>query len=335
MLSRVADSIFWMSRYLERAENVARFVDVKLNMALDLGPEMTDQWGPLVQTTGDYKPFIEKYKFASQENVVQFLTFDEENPNSVLSCLRGARENARTIREMISTPMWEELNKFYLMVMNAAQQPHNSIEATFEFFEKIKQAGYVLEGVTEATMSHGEAWHFRRLGRMLERADKTSRIVDVKYFLLLPNASDVGTPLDTLQWTSLLKSVSAFEMYRQIHGRITPTNVANFLILNRDFPRAIRFCVARAEQSMLTITGTAPGTFSNKAEQRLGRLRAGLDYANIDEIIAGGLHEFIDQLQTQLNVVGDAIRESFFETDHSPSQSQNQKQEIFVRHGSA
>jgi len=312
MLSRVADSILWMSRYVERAENVARFIDVNLNMSLDLGPDMLNQWAPLVYTTGDHAEFTERHGPAGQESVIQFLTFDEKNPNSILSCLASARENARTVREMLSSPMWEELNKFYLLVRNAAQNTAAVHDSPFEFFDRIKHAAYVLEGVTEATMSHGEAWHFRRLGRMLERADKTSRILDVKYYLLLPNVQDVGTPLDTIQWASLLRSAGALEMYRQTHGQITPNHVAEFLILNRDFPRALRFCLIRAEQSLLAITGGATGTYRNRAEQRLGRLRAELDYTSAADIVGGGLHEFIDGFQTRLNDVGDAINETFF-----------------------
>ena len=310
MLSRVADSIYWMSRYIERAENVARFIDVNLNLSLDVGPEMAHQWEPLVFITGDHEVFARRYGAATEENVIQFLTFDLENGNSIRSCLRAARENARTARDVISSAMWEELNKFHLMVKSA--QPQQVLQSPSEFFTQIKLAGYVLEGVTEATMSHGEAWHFRRLGRMLERADKTSRILDVKYYLLLPNAADVGTSVDTNQWAALLKSASALEMYRKMHGRITPAQVAEFLILNRDFPRAMRFCMSRAEQSLLAITGGTLGAFRNRAEQRLGRLRAELDYSNIQEIIARGLHEFIDSFQCELNDVGQAILETFF-----------------------
>jgi uncharacterized alpha-E superfamily protein len=311
MLSRVAESIYWMSRYTERAENVARFIDVNLNLSLDLGPEMAHQWAPLIFITGDERKFKEHFGEASQANVIQFLTFDEQNPNSIISCLRTARENARQVRDMISSAMWEELNKFYLLVRDA-QQSGDVAASPFDFFGKIKLGGSLLEGVAESTMSRGEAWHFRRLGRSIERADKTSRILDVKYYLLLPSAADVGTPLDTVQWAALLKSASALEMYRKKYGRITPVQVAEFLVLDCDFPRAMHFCLIEAEQSLLSITGGAPGTFRNSAEQYLGRLRAELDYANMQEIIQRGLHEFIDSFQTKLNLVGQSIHETFF-----------------------
>ena len=310
MLSRVADSIYWMARYIERAENVARFIHVNLNLALDLGPEL-EQWAPLVYTTGDEQAFQERFETSSRQNVVQFLTLDEENPNSILSCLRAARENARTVRDMISSEMWEELNKFYLMVCEAPKDA-DDLAASFDFYGQVKSHGAMLEGLAESTMSRGEAWHFRRLGRMIERADKTSRILDVKYYLLLPSAADVGTPLDTNQWAALLKSASALEMYRKKHGPIGPHQVAEFLILDRDFPRSMHFCLIAAEQSLVAITGGGPATSRTPAEQRLGRLRSELDYASIQEIIKAGLHEFIDAFQSQLNTVGAAIFETFF-----------------------
>jgi uncharacterized alpha-E superfamily protein len=300
-----------MSRYTERAENVARFIDVTLNLSLEQGLAGPSQWDALVYTTGDQELFKELYGTASQENVIKFLTFEDENPNSIISCLGNARENARTSRDMISSQMWEELNKFYLLVRDASRDS-SAVDSPYEFFGRIKQAGYSLEGVTTGTMSHGEPWHFSRLGALVERADKTSRILDVKYYLLLPSVSDVGTPVDIMQWGTLLKSASALEMYRKHYGRLDPKQVVEFLILNRDFPRSIHFCIRRAEQSLLAITGGREGAFHNRAEQRLGRMRAELDFLSIDEIMNQGLHEFIDDFQSQINLVGDAINETFF-----------------------
>jgi uncharacterized alpha-E superfamily protein len=314
MLSRVADSIFWMSRYIERAENVARFIDVNMHLAMDLGTEgvrAADQWAPLVRTTGDYERFFKLYGEPDQHKAIEFLTFDDRNPNSILSCLRAARENARTVREMISSSMWEELNKFFLMV-NSAKAASNLVDSAYDFFKQVKLSSHLLEGITVATMSHGEAWHFARMGRLLERADKTSRILDVKYYVLLPTAAEVGTPLDTVQWSALLESASALEMYRKRFGRIVPADVADFLILDREFPRAIHFCLIKAEESLLSITGGERGRFRTVAEKQLGRLRAELDYTQISEIIDQGLHEFIDAFQVQINNVGTAIHETFF-----------------------
>jgi uncharacterized alpha-E superfamily protein len=314
MLSRVAESIYWMNRYVERAENVARFVHVSLNLQLEqLGPAGGNQWQSLVWTTGDEKQFEERYdKQFTRENVIEFLTFDAENPNSILSCVKWARENARSVREVISSEMWFTLNRFYLMMQDpqarqrAAADPHT-------FYTDVKTASALFVGEQMGTMSHGEGWHFGRIGRLIERADKTSRILDVKYFILLPKAEYVGMPIDTIQWASVLRSASAFEMFRKKFHAITPLYVAQFLLLDREFPRAVLFCLGKAEESLRAITGSAEDTFSNAAEQRLGRIVADLQYAQIDEIIGGGLHEYIDSLQTRLNGVGEAIYHKFFE----------------------
>lgn len=311
MLSRVAESVFWMMRYIERAENVARFIDVNLNLTLDLGESIDEQWAPLVYTTGDHDAFRAKHGTPTRENVLEFLTFDRENRNSILSCLHTARENARTIRENLPSILWEEINKFYLFVRGAATG--GTVEhRPSEFLEEVKLASHLILGITDSTMSHGEAWHFARMGRLLERTDKTSRILDVKYFILLPSAAEVGTPLDVIQWSALLKSASALEMYRKSRGRITPAHVADFLILDREFPRAMHFCLIKAEESLHCITGSAEGTFQNSAEQQLGRLRSEFDFAHMDDIILEGLHEFVDRFQGKLNLVDDAIFETFF-----------------------
>jgi uncharacterized alpha-E superfamily protein len=327
MLSRVAESIYWMSRYIERAENVARFVDVNLQLILDQPVGMQAQWEPLVATTGDDEEFEERYGEASREAVLKFLTFDTENPNSIISCLRAARENARSIRENISSEMWEQLNDAYLMVTEtpeewAMTEPH-------QFFTDIKVASHLFMGQTDNIMSHSEAWHFCQLGRLIERADKTSRIVDVKYFILLPSVSDVNTPFDDIQWGALLHSASAFEMYRRTHGLISPDNVIAFLLLDREFPRSVLYCLSKAEESLHAISGTPLETFSNPAEQGLGQLRSEFAYAQVDQILKTGLHEFLDAFQTKLNDVGKDIYKTFFAlrpVNEESSQSQSQMQ---------
>lgn len=311
MLSRVADSIYWISRYVERAENVARFIEVNLQLMLDAPAGEDQQWEPLVATTGDYSDFAKRFGTPTQENVINFLAFDPENPNSILSCLRAARENARTVREIISSEMWIQLNQFYLMVTAAAARRdlHRSLH---EFFSEVKLSSHLFTGITDATMTHGEPWHFCRLGRMLERADKTSRILDVKYFILLRSAQDVGTPFDDIQWAAVLRSASAFEMYRKHFGRISPRHVVEFLLLNREFPRAIHFSLLAGRDSLHAISGTPLGTFRFPPEKLLGQLCSELSYAAVDEIINEGLHEYLDDLQTKMNVVGSGIVDTFF-----------------------
>jgi len=320
MLSRVADSVYWMTRYIERAENVARFVDVNLHLMLDLPRDTEQQWEPLVRTTGDRELFEATYDSYTAANVIRFLTFDHTYANSIYGCAASARDNARSVREVISSEMWTQLNRFYLMVRTAAAGNMDFDYAPHEVFSQVKVSGHLFEGVMDATMSHGEAWHFGRLGRMLERADKTTRILDMKYFILLPDVSYVGTPFDNIQWAALLQSASALEMYRKRYGRISPRSVVEFLLLDMEFPRAVRHCMRAAEDSLRAITGTISGSYVNRAEQRLGRLCANLDFTSTDEILAIGVHEFLDQLQSEINEVGEAIFEAFFAIEPVPTE---------------
>ena len=234
LLSRVADSVYWMARYIERAENVARFIGVNLNLQIDLPLAPAQQWQPLIDTSGDAAIFKERFGDATQARVIEYLAYDLENPNSIASCLRFARENARSVRETISSEMWAQVNSMYLQIQSQRSLPEP--ERMLDAFREIRMGCHHFAGVTDATMTHNEAWHFMRLGRMLERADKTSRILDVKYFMLLPSAQDVGTPYDDIHWSAVLKSVSGFEMYRKKYGRITPADVVDFLVMDNEFP---------------------------------------------------------------------------------------------------
>ena len=318
MLSRVADSVFWGNRYIERAENVARFVDVSQSMSLGGVP----QWAPLVYASGDEQLFQEHYKAYDAESVLQFLLFDERNTNSILTCLIRARENARTIREVLSVSLWESINRFYLRVREAARNPDPILQNPANFLERVKRHSHEVIGVTEATMSHGEAWNFAKIGRLIERADKTSRILDVKYFILLPEVAQVGSTLDVLQWSALLESTSALHTYRKRFGRISPRNVAEFLILDPDFPRSMRSCVNGIHASLTKITGS---NLSCPSEQLCEELNLRLQRVSIHDIIQVGMHEFIDNFQQSLNAIGAAIYHGFFEIPSSgATQSQQQ-----------
>ncbi len=311
MLSRVANSIYWLSRYMERADNVARFIDVNLQMMLDLPSGSQEQWHPLVSISGDDAAFSSNYPAATRDNVISFLTFASENPNSIVSCLRAARENARTIRESISPELWEQVNSCFLM-LNAAASNDRLTMSPSSFFGEVKKASQLFHGITDATMLHGEEWHFYTMGRLLERADKTSRLLDVKYFMLLPSVADVGTPLDDIQWAAVLRSASALEMYRKRHGHIAPEQIINFLVLDHEFPRSIHYCLTTTNDSLHAISGTPIGMYRNTAEQRLGQLRAELAYTDTGQIVTRGLHEFLDGFQTKLNLVDQGIFETFF-----------------------
>ena len=311
MLSRVANSIYWMCRYIERAENVARFISVNLNLLLDMPSEKSKHWEPLIMITGDQERFEKSYPGFIQDSVIHFLTFERQYPNSILSCLAAARENGRSIREIISSEMWEHLNNFYLELSDK-QNRTMALENPHSFFKIIQMRSHLFTGLMDCTMSHGEAWNFARIGMMLERADKTSRILDVKYFMLLPQADMINSPIDNIQWTAVLKSASAFEMFRKAHHHITPRSVAGFLIFNSLFPRSIRHCITKAQVCLHRISGSPPGSATNLAEKRIGRLKADLEYTDIDEVIDGGMHEFLDRLQTRLNQVDAGIGTTFF-----------------------
>jgi len=309
LLSRVADSVYWMGRYIERAENVARFIGVNLNLQLDLPLAPAHQWQPLIDTSGDAEIFRSRYGDATQARVIEYLAYDTENPNSIASCLRVARENARSIRETISSEMWTQVNAMYLQIQTQRSLPEP--ERLLDAFREIRMGCHLFQGIADATMSHNEAWHFLRLGRKLERADKTSRLLDVKYFMLLPSTSDIGTPYDDIHWSAVLKSVSGFEMYRKRFGRITPADVVDFLVMDQEFPRAVRYCIACASESLHAITGTPPGTFRYASEQLMGRLKAELDFASVETVIRGGLHEYLDGLQQKMNAIDDCLRDDF------------------------
>jgi uncharacterized alpha-E superfamily protein len=312
MLSRVAESIYWMSRYIERAENVARCVDVNLQLTLDLPAASTkDQWEALVMTSGDWAQFCERCDAPTRDNVIRFLAFDAENPNSILSCLGAARDNARMIREIITSEMWEQLNMFYLLVRDAAHDAR-ILATPHDFCSRVRMESHLFTGVADATMGHNEAWRFCRLGRKLERADKTTRILDVKYFLLVPTTGEGGTTIDDVQWAAVLRSASALEMYRKRYGRVSPERIVEFLILDREFPRAVHYCLIVADESLHAISGTPSGTFSHTAERLLGQLRSELAFTDVHGIIATGVHGFLDGLQARLNRLGDAIQETFF-----------------------
>jgi len=311
MLSRVANSVYWMCRYIERAENVARFIGVNLNLLLDLPLDASLQWSPMIATTGDQKQFEESYSEYSYENVLRFLTFDRQYQNSIISCLQFARENARSVREIISSEMWEQLNRFY-NDLKEAEHSGFAQNDPHKFFLMIKMRGHMFSGLLYSTMSHGEPWHFARMGLMVERADKISRILDVKYYILLPVGDYIGSAYDNIQWAAVLKSASAHDIYRKRFHRITPKHVADFLIFDAEFPRSIRHCVATAFDSLHRITGSPYGSALNRAEKCLGRLMADMNYADIEDVMELGMHEYLDSLQVRMNEVGQEISSTFF-----------------------
>ena len=225
MLSRVADSLYWLARYIERAENNARILDVNLQVTLDddCSGDEADRiaWEPILATLEDLKLFKKLYAVTNAEAVCEFVTFAKENPNSIRSCVAGARENARTVREFISSEMWERINSLYLW-LNSAETRQLYVSSAIDFYRHVVDYAHQFHGTTDATLTHGEGWNFLLVGKYLERADSSSRILDLKYHILLPSGEQVGGNVDTVQWQAVLKSCSAFELIAAASGQVTP-----------------------------------------------------------------------------------------------------------------
>lgn len=314
MLSRVANSIYWINRYIERAENYARFVSVNLNLTLDAPGILTEQWEPLLIATGDNYGFFEHHKVADRDTVIDYMTFDKRNPNSVYSCLANARENARTIRESITKEMWEHINIFYLKVSETKSAKNWEAEQLQQFFIEIKDGCQMFFGIIDATVTRNEGFHFGRVGRFLERADKTSRFLDVRYFTLLPNDEAIGSPQELLIWTSVLKSVSAFNMYRQQYRVINPSHIVEFLVLDKNFPRSIYYCIRQAELSLYQISGNQiTNGYSNHAEKEITRLRHEIEFTEVGDIFKKALHPYLDEFQIKNNITAKEIFNTYFD----------------------
>ncbi|MEY2521400.1 MAG: hypothetical protein QOF24_3159 [Verrucomicrobiota bacterium] len=315
MLSRVADSLYWMSRYIERAENNARIADVNLQMLLDLTnqheSDPQQQWDPIISSLEENELFASLYDKPDGKAVIDFVSLQKKNPNSILSCLTHARENARTTSEQVSSEMWEQINRLYLFVKSDAAKKLVRT-SPYEFFKRIITGSHLFQGITDATMTHGEGWDFIRIGRLLERADCTSRILDVKYHILLPSGEKVGGNIDTIQWMSVLKSCSALEAYRKVYvGQVAPWKVAEFVITHSAFPRSIRFSVDCFDAALHHISGSNETNYANEAERLSGRLRSELDYAAIGDIFKFGLHEYLEQIQDRLAEINHALHATY------------------------
>ncbi len=311
MLGRIANTIYWMNRYLERAENYARFMDVNYNLSLELPPNQSEQWKPLILITGDWKLYQALNEKVEKSNVIYFLTFDENNPNSIYNCILNARENARAIRPEITKEVWEQINALYFLVKDGLEKKIHTTNDLRGFFSEIKNGCQLVYGMYDATISRNEGWNFGKLGQALERADKTSRVLDTKYHLLLDSPQSIGFSLDLVQWTALLKSVSAYDMYRKKYGKLTPSNIAKFLILDKEFPRSILACLISAEQSLIALSRNHH-EINSTTQKKLGALKSKLQYTDIEDIINSGMHEYLDDIQFKLNDISSAIYNSFF-----------------------
>ena len=312
MLSRVADTLYWLGRYIERAENNARILDVNLQVTLDddNAGDIGDKrdWEPILATLEDQKLFNSLYAVTNAETVCEFVTFAKENPNSIRSSVAMARENARTVREYISSEMWERINSLYLW-LNSPGARNLFAGSGIDFYRQIVDYAHQFHGTTDSTLNRGEGWNFLQIGKYLERADNVSRILDLKYHILLPSGESVGGNVDTVQWQAVLKSCSAFEAFRKVHtGQVTPGKVVEFILLHDSFPRSIRFCVDHLDAALHRISGCDRAHFANDAERQSGKLCSDLNYISVGEVIKIGLHQYLDGIQQRLNEISASMR---------------------------
>src|SRR5450432_154531 len=316
MLSRVAHSLYWMARYIERAENIARLVDVNLQLLLDLRDldeeRLAQHWLPIIQATGDEKDFFKLHPRATGQAVTEFLVFQAENPNSIVQSICAARENARMVRDQLTLELWEELNRLYLFVRSPYARDVWR-RSPSEFFQEIKSSSLHLIGIARSTMVRDEGWWFVQTGQFLERADKTTRILDVRYETLPERGAPKSvSQTESLEWSAVLRSCSAWDAYKSIYGaEVNPRLVAEFLLFSEDFPRSARFCVGELNTALRKISGVAEGRFCNDAEKLAGRLVAELQFSTIDEIFEQGLHIYLDQLQSKVNNIGGALFDAY------------------------
>jgi len=314
MLSRVADALFWMSRYLERAEHIARLLDVCFHLELDLHGVMAGphelHWTALVAVL---QQVIARNRngLSPQATISHWLTFDPDNPTSIMSCVTRARSNARSVRGTISSEMWKELNKLYWQLRNQ-EFVSRTRESPHEFYAAVECGSHMIQGVCDATLTHDEGWQFIQLGKFLERADKTLRILDIQYHLLHELIDPVDLPLTNLEWAGVLRSCRAYDAYQRLYvGRVEPEHVVEFLLLHPSFPRSVRFSLEAAAAALSEIEGVVPGRPVSEADRTLGRVLNDLKFGELDQILRGDLHAFLDGLQARCALVSRAVQNQY------------------------
>lgn len=310
MLSRTADHLYWMARYTERAENTARMLDVTVQAGLlPQTEEAAEQgWRAVLSISELQQSFAQRYGMPTAENVLNFMVRDTANPSSIASCLSKARENARAVRGKLTTEVWETHNTTWLTL--ASRLAEDSVERDpSEFFEWVKYRSHLSRGVTIGTMLKDEAFYFIRLGTFLERADNTARLLDVKFHgAAYSGWEETDTPLDFYYWAAILRSVSGFENYRKVYRDVvTPERVAELLILRPDMPRSLIACLEEVVANLAQVRNAA----SADTERFAGRLHAELRYADIEEILEAGLHDYLTRFLERIFELGNRISRDF------------------------
>ncbi len=314
MLSRVANTIYWMVRYVERADNLARLIDVNQQLLLDYerldSERLRGFWRPIILSTGDEEAFSKLYDETGSNEVIRFLTDDPLNPNSISSCIALARENARTVRDQLPDELWEELNALYLF--SRSDEAKRLIESDPQrYYENVRRSAVTFLGIASSTTSRNDVWEFMELGRHLERADKTTRFLDVSSYLP-SNGDDTGVSSNRiLHWTAILRSCGAMRSFRATHHDVGARGVAEFLIFSKEFPRSVRYCIDKVDRNLHRVSDTPRGAFLNEAERESGRLLAELNFGAIEDVFEFGLHDYLDALQDRFNKIGAEIFETY------------------------
>src|SRR5574343_75237 len=309
MLSRTADHLFSMARYMERAENTARILDVTYRLSLlpQNGEEVEVMWAGMLKIMELQDTFLAKHPAYTTEAVLEFMIFDRDNPGSIYRCLRATRENAHTVRGTLTSELWETSNATWLK-MRDFSFPKMMESGPGAFFEWVKYRSHLSRGVTIGTMLQDEALRFIRLGTFLERADNTARILEVKYLNLLPGAEGDAETADYYQWSALLRSGSAFEVDRKVYrDAINPDRVAELLILNKDMPRSLHFCLNSVIKNLELVANCQSGETARQA----GLLHARLHYGRIGDILEQGLHEWLEDFMDRIYELGNGISRDF------------------------
>jgi uncharacterized alpha-E superfamily protein len=311
MLGRTAASLYWMSRYIERAENIARLTEVgyRISLTPDIGLGFREDWKSTLIAAGSYDAYLARYAEIKPEKVKHFLLFDRDNPSSVRSCLETARNNARAVRTALTREMWEALNSTYIDF--TAVKPGDLGSGKLpEFLDWVRQRSALFRGSMLGTLLRDEGFHFSQLGAFIERADNTARILDVKYYVLLPTNETVGGDIDAFQWETILRSVSAHRSYRHVYqDRYRPWNVAEFLILRPEMPRSFCFCYGWIERSLEGLSDIVGSRTPSHSEA--GNILAELKNGSMDAIFQSGLHEFLTEFLKRNNSVSSYIAQDF------------------------
>lgn len=312
MLSRTAENLYWLARYMERSETMARLLEVGYRMALmpSAGEGYRNEWASLVAAAGSSEGFETKFgEDFRQRDVETWLFFDRENPSSVVSCIETARQNGRAVRTALTSEMWDALNGAYLELRDIERRPRS--EALLpQLCDWTKRQGALLRGTTEGTHLQNDGFDFLNLGYYLERGDNTARLLDVKYYVLLPTTSMVGGAVDTYQWSTLLRALSAYRAFHwSYRGEYTPRKVAHFLILNASFPRSLLHC----QQQIAAHLGRLAAAYGSRtvAHDRLQVMLGELAEARVEDVIEEGLHEFLSRFIHQNAALGQDVAHGY------------------------